>query len=135
MKPYSYYETNSVSVPNEDDYMTIYYYQKGVMVGMKVGKIDEDFNAPKNCVEERVLDEVSYHAHLQHYHKENKRLQDEFRQDLIQKYGLTNHPKSDKIFNKAWEYGCSYGLSEVEDYFIDLVDIVKNDYVHKLQFV
>lgn len=126
MKPYSYYQTTTVSIPKKDDYMTIYYYRKGVMVGMKVGKLDDDFKPPKGCVEEEVLDEVSYNAHLNHYREENIRLQEEFRRDLIAKYGMTNHPKVDKIFNKAWELGGSI-LWDVEDYFMSLTELFQEE--------
>lgn len=127
MKPISYYQTNSVSVPNKEDYMTIYYYKKGVMVGMKVGKIDEEFEPPKNSVEEKVLDEISYSAHLKHYREENLRLQEEFRRDLLEKYYMTNHPKANDIFNKSWEIGCGAGYEEVEGYFRDLVELFKDE--------
>jgi hypothetical protein len=123
MKPISYYQTTSVSIPRQDDYMTIYYYRKGVMVGMK-RQFDQDFEPPKNCVEEKVLDEISYNAHMKHYHKERQRLENEFRKDMIAKYELTNHPKADKLFNKAWDMGCSGGLEEVEYYFMDLVELL-----------
>jgi hypothetical protein len=127
MKPYAYYQSTSVSIPKKDDYMTIYYYRKGVMVGMKVGKIEDDFQPPKNCVEEKVLDEISYNAHMKHYQEEQKRLEDEFREDLIQKYNMTDHPKANKIFNKAWDLGCSDGLEEVEYYFRDLIELFDED--------
>lgn len=123
MKPYDYYQTTSVSIPTKDKYMTIYYYRKGVMVGMK-RQFDVDFVPPKGCVEEKVLDEVSYNAHLKHYHAELKRLQDELCADLIQKYKITDHPKAIKIFNKAWDMGCSGGPQEVEYYFQDLVELI-----------
>jgi hypothetical protein len=123
MKPYAYYQTTSVSIPRQDDYMTIYYYRKGVMVGMKVGKVEDDFEQPKNCVEEKVLDEVSYNAHMKHYQEEAKRLQDEFRKDLIDEYEITYHPKANQLFNKAWDMGCAGGLEEVEYYFRDLVEL------------
>ena len=102
--------------------MTIYYYRKGVMVTMKK-QFEEDFEPPVNCVEEKVLDEVSYQAHLKLYHEENRRLQAEFRQDLIEKYCLTHHPKANQVFDKAWELGCSSGLYYVEDYFQDLIEL------------
>jgi hypothetical protein len=126
MKPYSYYQKTSVSIPKKDDYMTIYYYRKGVMVGMK-RQFDEDFQAPNGCVEEYVLDEISYNAHLKHYHGEIVKLQNEFRRDLISKYSMTNHPKADKIFEKAWELSSGSDLHEVEDYFMSLVELVKSD--------
>jgi hypothetical protein len=127
MKPFSYYQTTSVAIPKKDDYMTIYYYRKGVMVGMKVGKVDDDFVSPKGCVEERVLDEVSYNAHLKHYHEEIVRLQNEFRRDLISKYGMVSHSRADKIFEKAWELAGGSDLRDVEDNFMSLVELVRND--------
>jgi hypothetical protein len=126
MKPLSYYQTTSVSIPRKDDYMTIYYYKKGVMVGMK-RQFEEDFEIPKNCVEEKVLDEVSYNAHMKHYQEENLRLQEELRHDLIAEYKMSHHPKANQLFNKAWDMGCAGGPEEVEYYFRDLVELFKDD--------
>jgi hypothetical protein len=126
MKPYDYYRTTSVSIPKQDDYLTIYYYRKGVMVGMK-RQFDDDFEPPKNCVEEKVLDEISFNAHMKHYQEENLRLQNEFRNDLIEQYKMSNHPKANQLFNKAWDMGCSGGLEEVEYYFRDLVELFQDD--------
>jgi hypothetical protein len=122
MKPLSYYQTTSVSIPRKDDYMTIYYYKKGVMVGMK-RQFEDDFQPPENCVEEKIFDEISYDAHMKHYQEEAKRLQEEFRHDLIAEYKMTHHSKADKLFNKAWDMGCAGGLEEVEYYFRDLVEL------------
>jgi len=121
MKPLAYYQTTSVSIPKQDDYMTIYYYRKGVMVGIK-RQFDDDFNPPKNCVEEKVLDEVSYNAHLKHYYQEQDKLKNEFQTDLIAEYNMANHPKATKIFDKSWELGKG-NPEEVEYYFQDLVEL------------
>jgi hypothetical protein len=126
MKPLSYYRETTVSIPRQDDYMTIYYYKKGVMVGMK-RQFETDYEPPKNCVEEKVLDEVSYNAHMKHYQEEVKRLQDEFCEDLIVKYKMSHHSKANKLFNKAWDMGCSGGLEEVEYYFQDLVELFRDE--------
>ncbi len=130
MKPYSYYQTTSVSIPKKDDYMTIYYYHKGVMVGMK-RQFETDFIPPKNCVEEKVIDEISYNAHLNHYREETLRLQQEFRKDLIAKYDMTDHPKADKLFDKSWDFGCSLGYDAVEEYFVSLIEIFNDDDLNK----
>lgn len=66
MKPYSYYQTTSISIPKKDDYMTVYYYRKGVVVGMKK-QFDGEYQPPLNCVQEQILDENSYNAHLKLY--------------------------------------------------------------------
>jgi hypothetical protein len=123
MKALSYYRDTSVSIPKQDDYMTIYYYHKGVMVGMKVGKLEDDYQPPKEGVEEKILDEVSHNAHIKLYQEENLKLQNEFRIDLIDKYEMTNHPKANLIFDKAWDIGCSSGLESVEYYFQDLIEL------------
>lgn len=126
MKPYAYYETTSVSMPNKDDYMTIYYYKKGVMVAMK-RQFETNFEPPENCVEEKVLDEISYNAHRKHYSEETIRLRNEFKHDLISKYNMTHHLKANQLFDKAWDYGESDGLWEVEDYFMSLIELFKDD--------
>ena len=95
------------------------------MVGMKVGKIEDDFQPPKKCVEEKVLDEVSYNAHLKHYYDEQDKLKNQFRDDLIAEYNMVNHPKANKIFDKAWELG-KRNHEEVEYYFQDLVEFFKD---------
>lgn len=123
MKPLSYYQTTSVSIPKKDDYMTIYYYRKGVMVGMK-RQFDDDFQPPKNCVEEKVLDEISYNAHMKLYQEEIKRLEEKFREDLIEKYKMTHHPKVNQLFDKAWDFGSSAGLWDVQDYFVSLIELI-----------
>jgi hypothetical protein len=126
MKPYAYYETTSVSIPIKDKYMTTYYYRKGVMVGMK-RQFEEDFEPPENCVEEKVLDEISYNAHRKHYSEELKRLQEELRHDLIAEYKMSHHPKANQLFNKAWDMGCAGGPEEIEYYFRDLVELFRDD--------
>ncbi len=103
--------------------MTIYYYRKGVMVGMK-RQFETDYEPPKNCIEEKVLDEVSYNSHIKHYQQEQKRLQDEFRVDLLEDYNMTHHPKANQLFDKAWDFGSSAGLWEVEDYFVSLIELL-----------
>ena len=128
MKPLSYYKETSVSIPKQDDYMTIYYYRKGVMVGMKK-QFDVDFKTPNECVEEKVLDGVSYSAHMKLYQEESIRLQNEFRRDLIVEYKMSHHPKADKLFNKAWDMGCSVGYEEVEYCFRDLVELFQDEQI------
>jgi hypothetical protein len=40
---------------------------------------------------------------------------------------MSNHPKANKIFDKAWELGYSKGLEHVEYYFQDFVDLFQDD--------
>jgi hypothetical protein len=139
MKPLSYYQKISVSIPRRQDYTTTYYYRKGVMVEMKVGKHNDDFQPPDKCVEEYDLDEVSYNAHIKLYQDESIKLQNEFRKDLILKYEMNKHPKANVIFDKAWDIGCSSGLQSVEYYFTDIMDLFDDEsgqsYNNNISFV
>jgi hypothetical protein len=117
MKPISYYKTSSVSSPIEDYYMTTYYYKEGKLVVIKKGgSFNENFEAPFGCVEEKVLDQISYEAHRRLYRQEISNLQQEFKMDLLQKYYSTNHPRATDCFNLAWEFA-SGDFEEVEYYF------------------
>jgi hypothetical protein len=44
---------------------------------------------------------------------------------LEAKYGLTGHPKADKLYALAWDMGHSAGYSEVEIYYDDMADLLK----------
>ena len=55
---------------------------------------------------------------------EDNRLREQFRADLEAEYGLTGHPKADKLWALAWEDGHSSGFNEVAlhyDRFAELV--------------
>ena len=51
----------------------------------------------------------------------------EFKVQLEKEHGVTNvdRKKLDRLFALAWEYGHSSGFREVENYYIDLVDLVR----------
>jgi hypothetical protein len=40
-------------------------------------------------------------------------------------HGLSGHPKADKLYEIAWEFGHSAGYGEIEIYYDQLVDLVK----------
>lgn len=80
----------------------------------------------------RLADEVeAYEAALDEYRaaaalhrNDDARLVEQFRADLIEELGLTEHPKANLLYAKAWEMGHSCGLSEVVNYAEDLVELV-----------
>lgn len=54
-------------------------------------------------------------------------VQDTFKNLLAEEYGLPRtHPKFDKVYSYAYEQGHSSGYSDVEIYFADIVDIIKD---------
>lgn len=59
-------------------------------------------------------------------HREDaERLVEAFKADLLAEHELTDHPKADLVFNKAWSSGHANGLIEVLYDFEDLVELVK----------
>ena len=59
------------------------------------------------------------------YGKMESELHQQFRKDLEEENGMTDHLKRDALFNKAWEDGHSSGINEVALVYSDLVDLVK----------
>lgn len=59
------------------------------------------------------------------YKDETKRLNDKLKHDLFVEFGVEEHPKREKCWDLAWEYGHSNGLSEVCLYFEDFVQLLK----------
>ena len=44
---------------------------------------------------------------------------------MFEELDIADNPKRDLLFNKAWELGHSYGLSEVYHYADELVCLIK----------
>lgn len=51
----------------------------------------------------------------------------EFRNDLFEHYGVADNPKAVKAFTLAWEYGHANGFADIDYYFNDLVQLIKDD--------
>lgn len=56
--------------------------------------------------------------------KEEQRLHEQFKEDLLEELGVTDNPKADLLFAKAWESGHSGGYYEVYNVALDLVDLI-----------
>ena len=57
--------------------------------------------------------------------EEENRKEREFRQRLIDKHGLDGHPKESVLYQLAYDYGHSAGWTEVEMYYDDLAELLK----------
>jgi hypothetical protein len=49
----------------------------------------------------------------------------EFKAALEEHYKVTNNPKKELLYVRAWELGHSAGLHEVEGIYDDLVDLIR----------
>lgn len=60
------------------------------------------------------------------YYKEESELVDLFKKDLELSHGLSDHPKKDLLFQKAWQSGHASGLHEVANFYADLAILLKD---------
>lgn len=58
---------------------------------------------------------------------EDARLTRKFKDDLLEDYGLTNHPKADKLFAFAWEHGHGGGYSNIDYWMGEIYELIKED--------
>ena len=49
----------------------------------------------------------------------------EFKGRLAKENGVENHPKLDRLFEIAWDFGHNSGFNEVDIYFSEMVDLIK----------
>lgn len=59
------------------------------------------------------------------YQADIARLDKQFRVDLFAELGITNNPKRDLLFEKAWDMGHASGYEEVANYALDLVELIE----------
>lgn len=123
MKPYPYYTNLVTEFPSKSNYTVKYYYLKGRLVLTK-RPFSEVEETPTGAVEEVIFDHEGYENHVEIWRKEKIRLEQEFKDDLICESGVSDMVKAERCFSLAWDYGCSQGLSEVHDYFKDMIELV-----------
>jgi hypothetical protein len=124
MKHNSYYKTLDITAPDKTKYTKSFFYKKGKLIAVKllgVGYDDLEVDID-GSVEEQIFDDVSYNEHLSLYHSKLREKQEEFKNDLFEKYGVVNHPLSDKIFLIAWQSG-SGNFNEVDLLFSDFIEL------------
>lgn len=59
------------------------------------------------------------------YNEETARLHAQFKDDLFEYYGVTEHYKADLVFEKAWSAGHADGYDSVVNWFGDLVELIQ----------
>ena len=70
-------------------------------------------------------DSIEYREMRQQYDAEEARLMKKFRSDLEDENGIAHdHPKAQKLWSMAWEYGHASGIHEVANYYEEFADLV-----------
>jgi hypothetical protein len=86
----------------------------------------EDYHRYADELEEWNKDMVAYYAKSEKCRQKQFLLNEKFKEDVLAEFGLTGHPKADKVYAMAWEHGHANGLSEVEYWVGELVELVKD---------
>jgi hypothetical protein len=71
------------------------------------------------------FDKDAFYQALDNYNRDQKNVTDQFKADLLEELGITNHPKAELLFNMAWEEGHSEGYQSVfyyADMFSELLE-------------
>jgi len=127
MKPWKYYSTVEVPYPSKDEFTNVFVYSKGRVVWQ--GSFIEykarlsEFNG---MLVEKTVNEEGLKAQRVAYVVEQSRLEQEFKADLFKETGVTGHPKANKCYGIAYDYGHHAGFEEVASHFDTLVDLIKD---------
>lgn len=115
MKDFNYY---SVSQQNKQSIRKLVY---------SLHNFNPD-NIDSKSEEQRIREELEKEVEAR-YNDINQKVRDrmeEFKNDLFEELGITNNPKREKLFNKAWEHGHAYGFYEVYNVACDLVELIED---------
>jgi hypothetical protein len=127
---------NTLPYPRDGDFKTTFWYKRGKMIAKRVGDGEIEYQDPfdtdapppdalnRECTRETDIDNEALKAARRKYNEETGRLTAQFRLDLFEDLGISDHPMRDKLYSKAWEDGHSAGLSEVYNVASDLVDLI-----------
>lgn len=59
------------------------------------------------------------------WREDNRRLQAEFKKDLLEDLGLTGHPKAEDLYRIAWDNSHCGGYLEVYEFAEELAELLK----------
>lgn len=117
--------TNTYPYPSKADFTSTYYYKEGKLVAVsKISALEHLIPeiALKDCVKEAVFDFKSFQETRNTYHSNGNTLRTQFKEDLAEDLGLTNHPKWDKLYQYASEDSDSFG--DTYDIALELADLL-----------
>lgn len=79
----------------------------------------------KGFLLELIDDKIGFKSAKEKYNQETSNLIAKFKVDLEKEFDTTDNPKAKECYDLAWQWGHSSGLSEVYNYYYDLVDLIK----------
>lgn len=136
MKPFEYYSNRDLYYPSKADFKEQKLFVKTpVASGMNnileylnlsdVDDISKYLKINSQYIIETFYNEEAYKESLKQYRTISNARDAEFRRELFEEAGVTDNPKADILFSKAWEQGHSSGYSEVYNIFYDLLELIQ----------
>jgi len=120
---------NKVKFPMKVDFTKYYCYNAGKVIGDGVSYDEAKQIERENsgCIIEKYIDMKAYEKALQEHRNGAFEAEQRWRKDLEKEYGVSFDDKViEIIFEKAWQDGHSNGLKEVENYFDEYLDMIKD---------
>lgn len=111
------YYKNKLSYPGRDKYKD--YLQKDLESFIGTMQEHKEYEAERKEYYNNLLK-----SEKEKYGEETKRLEDLFKSDLESHFNMTNHPKKDMLYSKAWDHGHASGYSEVLYWYEDLHELL-----------
>lgn len=129
--------------PRKANFVSYYVYKQGECVAEKESQTHilknlgltgafaklkssfQSFMSDNGYTVEKFVDEESYHTKLNAYRDDENRLHAQYKADLFEEHDVTDNPKKDLLYSKAYDLGHSAGYSEVASYFGDLVELIE----------
>jgi len=116
---------NTYPYPTKSDFTSTYYYKEGKLVATSTLK-ELHHHIPeialKDCVKENISDSEKFQEERTKYFVHTAQLRDQFQIDLADELGLTGHPKWDKLYSLATEYGD--GFEDIYNKASDLAELL-----------
>jgi hypothetical protein len=143
---WDYLKCHDLTYPSLDDFKTTHVYKDGEVI-LRGGTPDQ---VHALCVERKLKDaaepassrdrgllrnaeyvletttnDADFYAARSAYHEESSRREVGFKVALFEREGLTDNPKVELLYSKAYERSHSAGLAEVANTFIDLAELIR----------
>ena len=118
---------NTYPYPSKADFTSTYYYKEGKLVAIgTIKSLDHKITeiALKDCVKEVIVDNAAFTLGRDKYYGNNALMQANFKADLADELGLTNHPKWDKLFEIAWDEEHAGGYAAVYNFAETLAELL-----------
>jgi hypothetical protein len=129
MKDFKYYN-DAGPYPHKSDFEKVFVYKSGevLVYGLPVDNFTDEMRKQfkqDDAFITHELDREGFQAQKAAYQERTNELQEEFKRDLFEEFGVTNNPKADQLYGICFMRNHSGGYSDVMSIFSDFVDLIR----------